>query len=207
MPLPLALPPVDPGFEITVATTGYSQGSAQTQAVQVKARATLQAGPLQAGAIWRNIDSDLANGVGAIFVRMTKSVGALQLEGGVAYRLRTGVKVPHKSRAWEFSASARRDFGKLSLRANAEFSPREFEKGYNLYVEAVPTITIDGKTRISAGLGRRQRNGPDFTALNAGVTKTIVNGLALDLRYYTTSRPDLGARYKPRLVLSARVTL
>ena len=207
MPLPLALPPADPAFEIVAATTGYSQGSAQTEGIQVKPRATLRIGSVQAGAIWRNIDSDLASGVGAMFMRLSKPVGRLRLEGGIAYRMRTGVKVPHQSGAWEFSAAARRDFGKLSLRANAEFSPREFEKGYNLYVEATPSIAIDSETSLSASLGRRQRNGPDFTALNAGLTRTVVRGLALDLRYFATSRPDLGERYKARLVVAGRLTL
>lgn len=204
----LALPPIAPAVEIIVATTGMTQGTAQTDGAQIKARAYLKVGHVQAGVLWRNIDSDLASGVGVLFVRTSRKLGRLQLDGGIAYRLRTGVKVPHKSHAWEYNAGLRRDVGKLSLGVILEYSRREFEKGYSLYVEGGPTVTLAKTVKISANIGRRERRGaPDYSAVSVGLTKTVIDGLAVDLRYFATSKPEIGERYHSRLVASARWSL
>ena len=206
--MPAILPPFDPAVEITVATTGMTQGTAQTDGGQIKPRAYLKIGQVQAGLLWRNIDSQLARGVGVLFVRTSRKLGRLQLDGGIAYRVRTGVKVPHKSQAWELNAGLRRDVGKLSLSGIVEFSPREFEKGYSLYLEGGPTLTLSRTLRLSTSVGRRERRGaPDYSAINAGLTKTLVEGLALDIRYYATTKAEVGERYRSRLVTSARLSL
>ena len=203
----LALP-IDPAVEIIVATTGMTQGTAQTDGAQIKPRVYLKIGQVQAGVLWRNIDGDLASGVGVLFVRTSRKLGRLQLDGGIAYRLRTGVKVPHKSHAWEFNAGLRREVGKLSLGAIVEYSPREFEKGYSLYVEGGPTVPLSKTVKVSANIGRRERRGaPDYSAVNLGLTKTVIDGLAVDLRYFATSKPEIGERYRSRLVASARWSL
>jgi hypothetical protein len=204
----LALPPIDPAVEIIVATTGMTQGTAQTDGGQIKPRLYLKIGQVQAGLLWRNIDSDLAGGVGVIFVRTSRKVGRVQLDGGIAYRIRTGVKVPHKSHAWEFNAGMRRDFGRVSLGGIVEYSPREFERGYSLYVEGGPTVTFGKTLKVSANVGRRERRGaPDYSAVNFGLTKTVIDSLAVDLRYFATSKPEIGERYRSRLVASARWSL
>ena len=203
-----ALPPIDPAVEIVLATTGMTQGTAQTDGGQIKPRLYLKIGQVQAGLLWRNIDSDLASGVGVLFVRASRKIRRLQLDGGVAYRVRTGLKVPHKSHAWEFNAGLRRDFGKFSLGAIVEYSPREFERGYSLYVEGGPTVSLSKTLKASANLGRRERRGAaDYTAINAGLTKTVVAGLAVDVRYYATDKPEIGERFRSRLVASARWSL
>ena len=206
--MPATLPPIDPAIEIVIASTGMTQGTAQTEGVQIKPRAFIKIGDVQVGTLWRNIDSDLAGGVAVIFVRASRSVGQFHLDGGLAYRMRTGVKVRHDSHAWEFNAGARRDVGKLGLGVNAEFSPREFEKGYSLYVEGGPTLALNRATKLSVALGRRERRGaPDYWSANVGLTKTVINCLALDLRYYATDRPEVGERFHSRLVASARWSL
>jgi hypothetical protein len=206
--MPAILPAIDPAVEIVVSTTGMTQGTAQTDGGQIKPRLYLKIGQVQAGLLWRNIDSDLAGGVGVLFVRTSRKLGRLQLDGGVAYRIRTGVKVPHQSHAWEFNAGLRRDFGKLSLGGIVEYSPREFERGYSLFVEGGPTLTLSPTVKASANVGRRERRGaPDYSSANIGLTKMVFDGLALDLRYYTTSKPEIGERFRARLVASARWSL
>ena len=206
--MPATLPAIDPAVEIVVSSTGMTQGTAQTDDVQIKPRLYLKIGQFETGLLWRNIDSDLAGGVGVIFVRTSRKLSRLQLDGGIAYRIRTGVKVPHKSHAWEFNAGLRRDFGKVILSGTVEYSPREFERGYSLYVEGGPVLTLTKTIKLSANAGRRERRGaPDYTAVNVGMTKVVVDGVALDLRFYATSKPDIGERYRSRLVASARITL
>src|SRR4051794_40257961 len=116
-----ALPPPQPGFEIFIASHGMSQGLSQTEGVQVIPRAVVRIGRAQVGGQWRNIDSPIANGIAAVFVKAGGNIGRLRLDGGVAYRFRTAAKVPSHSEAWEFSAGAARSFGRFGLRVRAEY--------------------------------------------------------------------------------------
>ena len=207
MPLPLALPPADPGFEILVSSQGMSQGIAISDGIQLFPRLTVRVGRLQAGAQWRNVDAPAANGVAAIFARYDRKIGQWQADATVRYRMRTGFTGVGRAASWEFSASARRSFGKAAIVASADYSPEEFGRGQSLYVEISPSITI-GSTRISGGIGRRYRE-TDFayTSGNLGVSRAVSKAITLDVRFYATDRADRGDRYKPRLILSARVTL
>ena len=112
-----------------------------------------------------------------------------------------------RATSWEFSASARRSFGKAAILASADYSPEEFGRGQSFYAEISPSIAI-GPTRISGGLGRRYRETDvAYTSGNLGVSRAISKAITLDARFYATDRADLSTRYKPRLILSARVTL
>src|SRR4026207_1082242 len=107
MPLPLALPPPDPGLEIALSSQGMSQGIAQTDGFQLFPRVFVRMGAAQLGVQWRNISSPAATGVAAFFLKSGRRVGKTQLEFAAAYRVRTGAQGPGDATAWEFSATAR----------------------------------------------------------------------------------------------------
>lgn len=208
MPVLLALPPPDPGFELVLASHGMSQGVSQTDGVQVIPRAYVRIGPAQIGGQWRNIRSRSATGVAAFFLKFSGKLGGTQLEAGAAYRIRTGIKASADSKAWEFSGGAKRSFGRLGLRIGAEYSPKEFDDGQSLYVDLGSAFDVDRVTKVSVNIGRRERDGgPDYTSFNAGISRVIERRLTLDARYYTTDRAGIDARYRGRLVLSTRLAL
>lgn len=208
MPVALALPPPEPGFEIVVSSHGMSQGLSQTDGIQIIPRFFVQTGAARIGAQWKNIDSQSANGVAALFLKLSRKVGKYRLDAGVAYRIRTGAKASSDAQAWEFSGGCRREFGRLRLRISADYSPKEFGSGESLYIEMGPTFDVSKVTTVSANVGRRERDGsPDYTSLNAGISRVVRQKLSLDARYYNTNRNDLGARYRGRIVFSARLAL
>lgn len=208
MPVALALPPPVPGFEIILSTRGISQGVAQTEREQLVTRLFVRIGEAQIGAQWKNIDSPAAMGVAAFFLKLNHKVGKGQIDAGVAYRVRTGLKASADGEAWEFMAGTRRDFGPLALRANAEYSPDEFGSGRSLYVELGPALQLDAATKISAAIGRRERaKGPDYTAFNFGLSRLFRQRLTIDARYYDTNRGELGRTHQARVIFSARLAL
>ena len=206
MPIPFGLPTPDPGFEISIASRGMSQGIAQTDGIQVIPRALVRIGAVQFGGQWRNVSSPNASGVAAFFMRISRSAGRARIDLGAAYRIRTGARANLDSRAWEFSAGARAVFGRSTLRLSAEYCPREFENGPSLYLEGGAAFRLGAATNASVNLGRRQRaGGPDYATFNAGVTRALGQRLSLDARFYETNRGALGARYRGRIILSARL--
>ena len=208
MPLPFALPPPDPGFELFIASRGMSQGIAQTDGMQVRPRLLVRMGNAQLGAQWRNVSSPAADGVAMLFARYGRKVGKLQLEGTATYRIRTRVTRSFKATAWEFTGTARRGFDGWDARLEVQYSPDEFGNGRSVYVEAGPAIELAPATRLSANIGRRERRGaPDYTSFNFGVTTVVRERLSLDARFFDTDRSGLESRYRPRIVVSARLTL
>ena len=201
------LPPPDPGFEILVASRGMSKGLAQTDGVQVIPKAYLQVGNVQVGGQWKNVTSPVADGEAAAFVTYAPKVGPYQLSIGGAYKFQTNVKGETDDKSWEFTGSASRKFGKLTLKASAVYSPDDLGGSRrSLYLEGGPSFEIDGTTRLSANIGRRSRvAGVDYTSFNAGISKTLFKKATFDLRYYDTAQSRLGAIYAPRLVASARL--
>ena len=207
MPLPLALPPADPGFEILVSSQGMSQGLPITDGIQLFPRLTVRIGRVQAGAQWRNVDSPAGNGVAALFAKYDRKIGQWQADATVRYRIRTGFTGVGRATSWEFSASGRRSFGNAAILASADYSPEEFGRGHSFYAEISPSVAI-GPTRISGGIGRRYRETDSaYTSGNLGVSSAVSKAISLDARLYATDRAGLGDRYKPRLIMSARVTL
>jgi hypothetical protein len=208
MPMPFGLPPPDPAFELFVASHGMTQGLSQTQGAQAIPRAYLRVGDVQAGAFWRNIDSPVATGILALFARASRKRHATHVEFTALYRTRTGAHRPTVRHAWEFDATLRQGFGKLGVRLNVEYAPREFDLGRSWFVEIGPSFQVAKGTNLFANIGRRERSGaPDYTSINVGVSRAVGQNVVLDARYYATDRSGLGPRYSSRLVLSARLSL
>ncbi|MFL6760083.1 hypothetical protein [Sphingomonas sp.] len=208
MPMPFGLPPPDPALELFVASHGMSQGLSQTEGAQVIPRAYLRVGDVHAGLFWRNIDSPVATGILALFARVSRKHRATQLDLTALYRTRTGTHRTTGRHAWEFDATLRQGFGRLGLRLNAEFAPREFELGKSWFVEFGPSFQIAKGTSLFANVGRRERSGaPDYNSINVGVSRAVGGNIVLDARYHATDRSELGPRYAGRFVLSARLSL
>jgi hypothetical protein len=130
-----------------------------------------------------------------------------QFELGVFYRMRTGRHPGADKSAWEYDGAIRHSFGRAGVRAAFEYATREFEAGPSLYVEGGPNLAITKSTTISANIGRRERDGPDYTAFNAGITQAVGKSLWVDARLYGTDHKELGIRYQTRFIVSARLTL
>ena len=207
MPMPLGLPPPVPALELFVASHGMSEGLSQTEGPQVIPRLSLHVGELQLCAQWRNISSPAASGLAAVFVKWSLGNANTQLDVATLYRVRTDRAPGVVRHAWEFDGGFRHSFGKLGVRAIAEFAPKEFDAGPSFYIEGGPTLQVAKVTTLSANIGRRERSGgPDYTTFNAGLTR-VEGKVALDARVYGTDRPRLGSRYRTRFVVSARLTL
>jgi hypothetical protein len=202
------LPPPNPGIEFVVASRGMSKGIAQTDGPQALVRPFVQLGPVQVGAQWKNLTSPVAGGEASTFIALAPKLGQFQLNGSAAYKLQTGVNGPTDNKSWEFTGSVTRKFGKVSLRVAAIYSPDDLGGAKrSLFVEGGPTLEIGKTTRISGAIGRRDRvKGDDYTAFNAGISKTLFNGVTLDARYYGTNQSDLGEFLEDRLVVSARMS-
>jgi len=201
-----ALPPFDPGIELVVSSRGMSKGIEQADEPQVIPKLYLQVGDVQVGGQWKNVTSATANGEAAAFVNATRKVGAFQFAIGAAYKFQTGARPGTDSDSLELTGGVTRKMGKLSLKANAIYSPDDLGAArHSLYLEAGPSLDITKSLRLSANVGRRTRKGsPDYTSMNVGATETLFRGFALDLRYYRTNRGELGKIYRPRLVLAGR---
>ena len=203
------LPPPDPGIELNIATRGMSKGIAQTEGPQLVAKPYVQFGAAQVGMQWKNVTSPVAGGEAAAYAILAPKLGKFQLHLGAAYKFQTGVREPADDRSWEFTGSATRKYGKVSLRLGTIYSPDDLGGAKrSLVIEGGPTLELGKTTRISAAIGYRSRvNGDDYTAFNAGLAKTLFKGLTLDARLYGTNRNDLGENYKERIVVSARMAL
>jgi len=202
----LALPPLDPGVEMTVSSRGMSKGIEQADEPQVIPKLYVQVGDLQLGGQWRNVTSATADGEAAAFVNWGRKFGAFQLALGAACKFQTGATAGTDSDSLEFTGGVSHKTGKLSLRLNAIYSPDDLGgTKQSLFVEGGPSFDLTKTLRMSANVGRRSRHGaPDYTTANFGATKTLFRGFSLDLRYYQTNRAKIGDIYRRRLVLAGR---
>jgi uncharacterized protein (TIGR02001 family) len=202
----LDLPPPKPAFEMLLASRGMSKGISQTEGPQLIAKGSLRLGDLQLGAQWKNVSSPSASGEAAVFANGAHKFGSLQVNAGVAYKFQTGVRGKTDSTSIELSAGASRKFRSVTLRANAIYSPDDLGSARrSLFVEVGPVVQAGRGWTLSAAVGRRSRErGTDYTAFNAGVSKSI-GGLQLDMRYYDTDRSGIGSPYRGRLVGAIRV--
>ena len=200
------LPPLDPGIEIVVASRGISKGLAQTEGPQLVARGQLGLGAFYAGAQWKNISSPTADGEASAFAGARTAAAGFDLTLSAAYKRLTASPASADSEALETVAAVSRRIGPVTPRLSATWSPDDLgSTGRSLFVEAGAGYALPRGLGLSAALGRRSRDGgPDYTAWNAGFTKTLIPGVSADLRYYDTDLGRLGDPYRARVVLSFR---
>jgi uncharacterized protein (TIGR02001 family) len=203
------LPPPDPGIEISVATRGMSKGISQTDGAQFIPKAFVQFGSVQVGGQWKNLTSPVADGEAATFASYSPKVGQWQLTFGVTYKFQTNVRAKIDDDCLELSFGASRKFGKVSVKGSGIYSPDDVGSARrSLYVESGVSYDLDKDTRLSANVGHRSRvAGPNYTSFNAGVSRTLLKRIVLDLRYFDTAQSELGENYRGRFVLSGRLGL
>ena len=201
------LPPADPGIEVIVSSRGMSKGIAQSEGPQLIIKPSVKLGDVQLGAQWKNVTSTVARGEGALFVGVGREIAGFQLSLQAAHKFQTGVREPTDDHSWEFTGGVSRKFGAVSLRGSAVYSPDDLGPAErSLYWEAGPALDVARHFKFSANIGHRSRRlGDDYTSFNAGLSTTIVPRTTIELRWYDTSRHELGENFLGRAVVSARM--
>lgn len=204
-----ALPPVDPGFEISVATQGMSKGLLQSNGPQVISRASLKSGPFQLGGQWKNISTNSAKGEASAIAGWGGKAGSLDLGASVAYKVLTSASGSGNRRSIELSGNASRKVGRVSVKGSAVFSPDDLgSTKQSLYVEGGPSFDLPAKFKLSANIGHRWRQrSPNYTSFNVGLSRPILKVLTADVRLYDTDRGELGRNYDRRVVGSLKLGL
>ena len=201
------LPQLDPGIEVVVASRGMSKGIAQSEGPQLIVRPLVKLGDVQIGAQWKNVTSAVAGGEGAVFVGLTRDLAGFQLSLQAAHKFQTGVREPADDHSWEFTAGLTRKLGPVTLRGSLVYSPDDLGGAErSVYWEAGPALDLGKKFKAFANIGHRARRlGDDYTSFNAGASTSIVPRVTLDLRWYDTTRHELGENFRGRAVATARM--
>lgn len=207
--MPSALPPPDPGIEISIASRGYSKGIAQTEDVQIVIRPELAIGDFHFGAYAKNVDSSDYDGEAGANIGVRKSFGKTELAASAGVKHALDPQNDVDETALELSASAAHSFGRFKPRASVTYSPDDLAgTGRTVYWEAGAAYQLAKSLNASAGVGRRERTGgPDYTSFNAGMTYTIKGPLSADLRWYDTNKSEIGENYEGRFVATLRAKL
>jgi hypothetical protein len=200
------LPPPDPGIEIVFATRGYSKGLAQTEGVQGVGRFDLGLKPVTVFAQYKNISSPTAAGESSFGIVWKGKAAGFDLGASIAWKRLVGLEGQVDPDSWEFIPSVSRKIGPLIAKLSLTYSPNDFGRtGESAWMEAGAAWKLDGKTSLVAAIGRRERDGStDYTAFNAGVTRTLIKGVTAELRYYDSARSNLGDPFQARLVGAVR---
>jgi uncharacterized protein (TIGR02001 family) len=204
-----ALPPVDPGFEISLASQGMSKGLLQSNGPQVVSRATVKSGEFQLGAQWKNISTNSAKGEASAIIGWSGKAASFDLGASAAYKVLTSASGSSNRRSIELSANVSRKLGRMSLRSSAVFSPDDLgSTKRSLYAEAGPSFDLPARFKLSANIGHRWRERSDnYTSFNVGISRPVLKVLTADVRLYDTNRGELGRNYERRLVGSLKLAL
>ena len=120
MPIALALPPLDPGSKSSCRPAASRKALSDRPPSSWFRASSSGLAKYADGRSVEDIDAPSAKGVAAFFVKLNHKAGKGQIDAGMAYRVRTGLKASADAEAWEFMVGARRDFGPFAVRANAE---------------------------------------------------------------------------------------
>jgi hypothetical protein len=203
------LPPPDPALEIVIASRGYSKGVAQTDGPQIVVRPEVAFGDLKIGAYAKNVTAPDYDGEAGLVLTYKKSVGSFDLSASAGVKRLLAAEDGVDSTGLELTATAARKFGRLGSKVAIYYSPDDVGgTAETFYGEAGLTYELSSPLDAVANVGARSRSGgPDYASFNAGLTYEISRALSADLRWYETSRSELGENYEGRLVLAARVRL
>jgi uncharacterized protein (TIGR02001 family) len=204
-----ALPPADPGFEISVATQGMSKGLLQSNGPQLVVRPNLELGSFQLGAQWKNISTNSAKGEASAIAGWNGKAGSLELGASIAYKALTSASGSGNRRSVEVSGNVSRKLGRVSLKGSAVYSPNDLgSTRQSLYAEVGPSIDLPEGFKLSANVGHRWRQrSPNYTSFNIGVSRPVLKALTADVRLYDTNRGELGRTYDRRVVGSLKLAL
>lgn len=203
------IPPPDPALEVIVASRGYSKGLAQTDGVQVRAQPELGFGPVYLAVYAKNVTSSTAEGEGGPIVGFRTSAGGFELAASATWKIAIHPHGTTNDDALELIGSVGRRFGPVGARLSLTWSPNDLgSTNETLWGEAQLSYSLRRTTSLSANIGRRERDGgPDYAAFNVGLTQNLPQGFSADLRWYDTSRSNLGDTFEGRFVASLRLRL
>ena len=203
------MPPPDPGVEIVLATRGYSKGLAQTEGVQGIGRVELVFAAVAIGAQYKNISSPTAAGEASFSAGWKGKLGGFDLGASIAWKRLIGLEGQADPDSWELTPSIARRIGPLTAKLSMVYSPDDLgSTGESAWIEGGASWKAGKSTSFSANVGRRERSGStDYTAFNAGVTRTLFKGITADLRYYDSARSALGETFEGRVVGALRAKL
>ena len=148
----------------------------------------------------------MAGGEGALFVGLAPELAS----SSAACRPRTSSRPGSRSRPTTIAGSSPPTSPASSANQPARsviYSPDDLgEAERSLYCEAGPALDLGKQFNAFATIGHRARKaGDDYTSFNAGASTTIVPRMTLDLRWYDTSRHELGENLQGRAVVTARM--
>lgn len=132
---------------------------------------------------------------------------ALRFDLGVSASLYPGQPAGAGYDSLDLYVGVSRDFGRLALTGYVYHSPdyAGVEEGAATYIEAGAAYAVSPRLSVSAGVGHQQTSSDrDHTAWHAGAMLAVARRVTVELRYHDTTRADLGAEYRSRLVLTAR---
>jgi uncharacterized protein (TIGR02001 family) len=186
------LPPPTPIVEVVVASEGISDGVRETDGIQTKVEARLESGPLFGGVSYRNTEHLSDNpdvGEANAFVGAHGTVAGFGIEGRMTYKHRTADRVVGDRDTVEFEGRVNRQVGPFNATAGLEYNPDDLGlAGETFYAKGGVETTVTEGTSLSAGIGRGWGdNYPTYTSYNAGVTQSLGDAVAFDVRYYGTS--------------------
>ena len=162
--------------------------------------------PVTFFAQYKNISSPTAAGESAFGIGWKGKAAGFDIGASVAWKRLIGLDGQVDPDSWEFVPSVSRKFGPLTAKLSLTYSPNDLGRtGESAWVETGASWKLDGKTSLVANVGRREREGgTDYTAFNAGVTRTLFKGITADLRYYDSARSELGGPFEGRVVGTLR---
>jgi len=200
------LPPPDPGLEIVLASRGYFKGLAQTDGLHIVARADLSFNSVTLSTQYRNITSPTSDGEVALTAGWTGKAAGFDVGVAASWKRLIGLDGQVDPDCWEFIPSVSRKVGPLTAKLSLTYSPNDLGRsGKSAWLEAGAAWKLDGKTSLVAAIGRRERErSTDYTAFNAGVTRTLFRGISAELRYYDSARSNLGEPFQGRFVAALR---
>ncbi|MFN4297581.1 MAG: TorF family putative porin [Brevundimonas sp.] len=106
------------------------------------------------------------------------------------------------SNFFEFQGDISRRMGPVNTRLRVNYTPDGFSATEEAWwIELNGSVNVAQGTTVSAAVANRMaENGADYNAWNIGVTRTLVENLALDVRWYDTDGHFRSPAYDGRLV-------
>lgn len=135
--------------------------------------------------------------------------GDWTFEGGAIAYLYAGQAHGADYNFVEAKLAASRTRGAWTVGGVVYASPDFFGAGEDeaVYVEASTAVKLTPKIAVSGALGRQTVSSDfDYTTWNAGVTFSLTEQVALDIRGWDTDRHDFGDPYAGRVVAAVKAT-
>ncbi|ESQ79830.1 hypothetical protein [Asticcacaulis sp. YBE204] len=192
--------------QLTAATDSTSKGISETQGNgQIGGAIMATRGWFYAAARYKNYKgSDGSDHQSGVSVGSKLKLGPVSVNSQLIYKVNTGARAGSDNAFYEWQTEASRTWGKTTLKGLSIWSPDSSGTTKRAgYYEIGVAQKVSDKWTVSGGIGiRRLQPARDYTAFNLGAAYALTEKAGLDLRYYTTDKPDYSKAHGDRLVLS-----